>query len=63
MLLPLDLSPGQWEPLIPALSAHYCTIILGGALLGSVASLEERGRFWAISAHSHAARHVGDRVG
>jgi ubiquinone/menaquinone biosynthesis C-methylase UbiE len=44
MLLPLDLSPGQWEPLIPALSARYCSIILGGALLGSVASLEERGR-------------------
>jgi ubiquinone/menaquinone biosynthesis C-methylase UbiE len=44
VLLPLDLSPGQWEPLIPALSAHYCTITLGGALLGSVASLEERGR-------------------
>jgi len=44
VLLPLDLSPGQWEPLIPTLSARYCTIVLGGALLGSVASLEERGR-------------------
>jgi SAM-dependent methyltransferase len=44
VLLPLDLSPGQWEPIIPALSARYCTITLGGALLGSVASLEERGR-------------------
>jgi SAM-dependent methyltransferase len=44
VLLPLDLSPGQWEPLIPALAADYCTITLGGALLGSVASLEERGR-------------------
>jgi SAM-dependent methyltransferase len=44
VLLPLDLSPGQWEPLIPALSARYCTITLGGALFGSVASLEERGR-------------------
>jgi SAM-dependent methyltransferase len=44
VLLPLDLSPGQWEPLIPTLSTHYCTITLGGALLGSVASLEERGR-------------------
>jgi len=44
ILLPLDLSPGQWEPLIPALSAQYCTITLGGALFGSVASLEERGR-------------------
>jgi len=44
ILLPLDLSPGQWEPLIPALSVRYCTITLGGALFGSVASLEERGR-------------------
>ena len=44
VLLPLDLSPGQWEPLIPVLSARYCTITLGGALFGSVASLEERGR-------------------
>ena len=44
VLLPLDLSPGQWEPLIPALAARFCTITLGGALLGSVASLEERGR-------------------
>jgi ubiquinone/menaquinone biosynthesis C-methylase UbiE len=44
VLLPLDLSPGQWEPLIPELAARYCTITLGGALLGSVASLEERGR-------------------
>jgi pimeloyl-ACP methyl ester carboxylesterase len=39
VLLPLDLSPGQWEPLIPTLAARYCTITLGGALLGSVASL------------------------
>ncbi|MDE3160882.1 MAG: hypothetical protein KGM92_19110 [Acidobacteriota bacterium] len=44
VLLPLDLSPGQWEPLIPALSARYCTISLGGPLFSSVASLEERGR-------------------
>ena len=44
VLLPLDLSPGQWEPLIPALSRRYCTITLGGARLGAVASLEERGR-------------------
>ena len=44
VLLPLDLSPGQWEPLIPALAGRYCTLTLGGALLGSVASLEERGR-------------------
>lgn len=44
VLLPLDLSPGQWEPLIPLLAARYCTITLGGARLGMVANLEERGR-------------------
>lgn len=44
LLLPLELSPGQWEPLIPVLSKHYCTITLGGARLGMVANLEERGR-------------------
>jgi SAM-dependent methyltransferase len=43
VLLPLDLSPGQCEPLIPALAVRYCTITLGGPLLGSVASLDERG--------------------
>ena len=31
VLLPLDLSPGQWESLIPALSARYCSVILGAA--------------------------------
>jgi ubiquinone/menaquinone biosynthesis C-methylase UbiE len=49
VLLPLDLSPGQWEPLIPLLSERYCTITLGGARLGSVASLEERGRSGYLS--------------
>jgi SAM-dependent methyltransferase len=44
VLLPLELAPSQWEPLIPALSARYCTITLGGAALGIVAALEVRGR-------------------
>jgi SAM-dependent methyltransferase len=44
VLFPLELAPSQWEPLIPALSAHFTTITLGGALLGSIGSLEERGR-------------------
>jgi SAM-dependent methyltransferase len=44
VLFPLELSPGQWGPLVPALAAHWTTITLGGAHLGSVASLEERGR-------------------
>jgi hypothetical protein len=42
-LMPLSLAPSQWEPLITALSARYCTISLGGPLLGVVAILEERG--------------------
>jgi len=44
MLLPLGLAASQWEPLLPRLSAQYCTITLGGAALGSVASLEARGQ-------------------
>ena len=44
MLMPLDLAPSQWEPLISALGARYCTISLGGPLLGAVGVLEARGR-------------------
>jgi SAM-dependent methyltransferase len=44
VLMPLDLAPSQWEPLISTLRARYCTIILGGPLLGSVGLLEARGR-------------------
>jgi SAM-dependent methyltransferase len=44
VLMPLSLAPSQWEPLIPRLSEHYCTISLGGPLLGVVGTLEERGR-------------------
>jgi len=44
VLLPLGLAASQWEPLLPRLSARYCTLTLGGAVLGSVASLEARGR-------------------
>jgi ubiquinone/menaquinone biosynthesis C-methylase UbiE len=43
VLLPLFLTPSQWEPLIPGLSKRYCTITLGGAALGAVAILEARG--------------------
>jgi len=42
VLMPLALSPSQWEPLIPVLSEHFCTIALGGASLGMVAHLEAR---------------------
>jgi len=44
VLLPLGLAASQWEPLLPRLSAQYCTLTLGGAILGSVSSLEARGR-------------------
>jgi ubiquinone/menaquinone biosynthesis C-methylase UbiE len=44
VLLPLFLSPSQWEPLVPRLNEQYCTITLGGVELGAVALLESRGR-------------------
>lgn len=44
VLLPLVLSPSQWEPLLPRLSERYCTIVLGGPELGGVRQLEARGR-------------------
>jgi SAM-dependent methyltransferase len=44
ILFPLGLAPSQWDPILPRLAEHYCTIVLGGAHLGIVASLEERGR-------------------
>jgi SAM-dependent methyltransferase len=50
VLMPLDLTPSQWEPLIPRLSERYCTISLGGPLLGIVAMLEGRGRSNYLSA-------------
>jgi ubiquinone/menaquinone biosynthesis C-methylase UbiE len=43
LLLPLGLAASQWEPLLPRLAERNCTIVLGGAMLGSVASLETRG--------------------
>ena len=30
ILLPLELAPSQWQPLIPELSKYYCTITLTG---------------------------------
>jgi SAM-dependent methyltransferase len=44
VLMPLDLAPSQWESLIRTLGARYCTISLGGPLLGAVGMLEGRGR-------------------
>jgi SAM-dependent methyltransferase len=40
----LMLAPAQWEPLLPTLTAHCCTITLGGPRLGVVGLLEARGR-------------------
>ena len=42
LLMPLALSPSQWQPLIDRLSENFCVIILGGAHLGMVAHLETR---------------------
>src|SRR5438128_349376 len=35
VLLPLGLAASQWEPLLPRLSAQYCTLTLGGAILAA----------------------------
>jgi SAM-dependent methyltransferase len=59
VLMPLALAPSQWEPLIPLLSERYCTISLGGPLLGVVGTLEERGR----SNYLAMVRNVLDAVG
>ncbi len=44
VLFPLGLAPSQWQPLLPLLSARYCTITVGGPALGMVAFLEARGQ-------------------
>ena len=56
VLLPLELAPTQWISVIPLLARQRCTITLGGAHLGSVASLEERGR----SDYIHIVRNLLD---
>jgi SAM-dependent methyltransferase len=42
VLLPLTLARSQWDPLVPALAEQYTTIVLGGAFLGIIPSLEAR---------------------
>lgn len=44
VLLPLALARSQWDPLIQALAKQYTTIVLGGAFLGMVPTLEARMR-------------------
>jgi ubiquinone/menaquinone biosynthesis C-methylase UbiE len=58
VLMPLDLAPSQWEPLISTLGRRYCTITLGGPLLGAVGTLEARGR----STYLSVVRAVLDQV-
>jgi len=42
LLMPLALSPSQWQPLVETLREKFCVITLGGAHLGMVAHLETR---------------------
>ena len=42
VLFPLNLAAAQWDPLLPLLARHYCTITLGGASLWPVSQLEQR---------------------
>jgi SAM-dependent methyltransferase len=58
VLLPLALAPSQWTPVLPMLSARYCTITLSGAAVGLVAVLEARGR----SAYLRAVRTMLEAV-
>jgi SAM-dependent methyltransferase len=58
VLTPLMLAPSQWEPVLPAFAAKYCTISLGGPRLGVVSTLEARGR----SAYLTVVRNVLDVV-
>ncbi len=44
VLLPLALTPSQWDPLLPFLQEHFTTIVLGGSELGVIPPLEDRGR-------------------
>lgn len=60
LLLPLFLSPSQWEPVIPALSERYATITLGGRFLDPVALLESRGR---AAGYRRMLRTLLDEVG
>ena len=50
VLWPLEYAPSQWDPLLPRLSQHYCTITLSGANVGSVAYLEARAKVGYLQA-------------
>jgi SAM-dependent methyltransferase len=44
ILMPLDLAPSQWEPVLSQLAERYCAITLGGPSFGVVSLLEGRGQ-------------------
>jgi len=44
LLLPLSLARSQWDPVVDTLASSYTTIVLGGAHLGFVPTLEARMR-------------------
>ena len=58
VLLPLQLAPSQWDPLLPALSERFCTITLSGAEVGFAAVLEARGQ----TAYARVVRNVLEEV-
>ena len=43
VLLPMLLSPSQWEPIVDRLAERYCVISLGGRHLGGVGFIDGRG--------------------
>ena len=45
LLFPLALAHSQWMPLLPQLSEHFTTVVVGGAHIGVFAFLEARARF------------------
>jgi SAM-dependent methyltransferase len=59
LLLPLSLARSQWDPIVDKLAEHYTTIVLGGAFLGMVPSLEARMR----GGYQTVVRNVVDAAG
>lgn len=58
ILLPIALARSQWDPLLRELGERYCTITLGGPLLGMISLLEERAR----SGYGRLVEHLLERV-
>ena len=66
VLLPLGLASRQWEPVLPRLQAHHCTIVLGGKYLQPVSQLEDRAESgytsMALQLLDMAKPHVGEAL-